>query len=319
MERISKYFTNRFIKKVILVYTICIILYFVGLLISPSFRTSRNFYNLLSQVTPLVIVGIAQLIVILSGGFDLSIGSIISLSNVAAASLVFQNNSFGIFLWILCPLAIGAGAGLINGFFISKFNLPPIIVTLATSSIFTGIALFWMPIPGGYVPPSVARFITGRIGFVSIPATIFLGVSFLIWFLLKYTQLGRNIYAIGGNEAIAYRAGVNIFYTKILIFSLAGLIASIVGIYFAARMSLGDPLFGGTFVMDSIAIAVIGGANITGGQGFVFGIIPGAFIVSLINNILNMVGVSSFYQYIVKGIILIIALTISSARKTILS
>ena len=315
VEKINKHFKSQFEKKIIVVYFIFIGLYLLGVFISPSFRTSRNFYHLLSQVTPLILVGIAQSFVILTGGLDLSIGSIITLTNVAAASIPFQDSNLGIFLWILIPIAVGAGAGLVNGFFIGKFNLPPIIVTLATSSVFMGIAIFWMPIPGGSLPLSIAKFLTKNIGFISVPALLFLGITILSWYFLKYTQIGRNIYTIGGSEQVAIRVGINVCQTKLFTYTAAGIIASIAGMYLTARMYCADTSIGAPFIMDSIAIAVIGGTSLAGGQGGVFGIVAGAFIINLLNNLLNMLGISSFYQYIMKGIILIIALSISSARK----
>ena len=202
-----------------------------------------------------------------------------------------------------------------NGFFIGKFNLPPIIVTLATSSVFMGIAIFWMPIPGGSLPLSIAKFLTKNIGFISVPALLFLGITILSWYFLKYTQIGRNIYTIGGSEQVAIRVGINVCQTKLFTYTTAGIIASIAGMYLTARMYCADTSIGAPFIMDSIAIAVIGGTSLAGGQGGVFGIVAGAFIINLLNNLLNMLGISSFYQYIMKGIILIIALSISSARK----
>jgi len=314
IKRKNHWFENRSTKKILVVYIVFMSLYGVGAFLSPSFRTLMNMHHLLSQVTPLVIVGIAQSLVLLTGGFDLSLGSIITLANVAAASIPLQDSPLGILIWLLVPLSIGLGAGALNGVLIGKGNFPPIIVTLATSSVFMGIALFWMPIPGGFVSPAIATALTGNIGPIPVPLILFLGVTMLVWFFLRYTTLGRTIYIIGGSEQVASRVGINVGRTKIFTYAIAGLIASFAGIFLAARMYSGDTAIGAPYVLDSIAVGVIGGTRLGGGEGGIIGVIAGAFILNLLNNILNMLGISTFYQYIMKGIILIVSVAITSVE-----
>lgn len=301
-------------QKILIVYCVFIGLYIVSAFLSPSFRTAMNAYHLLSQVTPLVIAGIAQSLVLLSGGFDLSIGSIIALANIAAASMPYQESPLGILLALIVPLAIGLAAGTVNGILVGHWQLPPIIVTLATSSIYLGIALFWMPIPGGFLNIQAATRITGTVGVVPSALIIFLGITGLIWFFLRYSRLGRYIYIVGGNQEVASLVGINIPRVKVQTFALAGLVASSAGIFLAARMYSGDSSIGTPYVLDSIAVAVIGGTSLAGGEGGVVGVIAGAFILNLLNNILNMLGISTFYQYVMKGIILIMAVAITSAQ-----
>ncbi len=295
-------------RKVFVVYLILLGLYIISAFLSPSFRTLLNFNHLLLQITPLIIVGVAQSLVMLSGGIDLSLGSIMSLTNVVAVQSWKGMGNLGFLFFFLIPLGLGSLAGGFNGLLIGKRNLPPIIVTLATSSIFWGLALLLMPIPGGTVPPSLAFTLAGG---SLVPTILFLSLVFIITLFLRYSEMGRGIYIVGSNEEVAHLLGINTIKVKIIVYLLAGLITSFAGIFMAARMFSGDPMVGQPYVLDSIAVAVIGGTSVVGGEGGVLGVIGAAFIFNLLNNILNMLGISTFYQYIAKGIIVIIAVAIT--------
>jgi ribose transport system permease protein len=295
------------------IYIVVIFIYMIAGLIEPRFFTWNNNVNLFTRITPLILAGMAQTFVILTGGIDLSIGSIIGLTSVIAASLPYINTPLNVILWLLIPPIVGFVVGLINGFFISKKGLPPLIVTLATSAIWLGVTLFIMPIPGGAVSLSVALTITGKLfNIIPVPLIIIISSVLIGHFVLRSTEFGRSLYAIGGNEAIAYESGIPCVRHKILVYGISGLLGSFAGMFLSGWMFSADPIIGNPYVLNSIAVAVIAGTSLSGGKGGIVGIIGGAYIFYLLNNILNLLGITAFYQYIVKGLVLIIALVVSS-------
>jgi len=295
------------------IYIVVIIIYVIAGIIEPRFFTWNNNVNLFTRITPLILAGMAQTFVILTGGIDLSIGSIIGLTNVIAASLPYINTPLNIILWFLIPPIVGFGVGVINGYFISKKELPPLIVTLATSAIWLGVTLYIMPIPGGTVSLSVALTITGRLfNVIPVPLLIIISSVLIGHSVLGKTEFGRSLYAIGGNELIAYESGIPCEKYKILVYGVSGLLGSFAGMFLSGWMFSADPIIGEPYVLNSIAVAVIAGTALSGGKGGVVGIIGGAYIFYLLNNILNLLGITAFYQYIAKGLVLIIALVISS-------
>jgi ribose transport system permease protein len=301
------------IRLYIPIYLVVISIYIIAGIIEPNFFCWNNNVNLFTRITPLILAGMAQTFVILTGGIDLSIGAIIGLTNVIAASLPYTNTPLNIILWLLIPPLVGFGVGLINGFFISKKGLPPLIVTLATGAIWLGVTLFIMPIPGGIVSLSVAMTITGKLfHIIPIPLLIILSSVLVAHFVLRNTEFGRSLYALGGNEAIAYESGIPCARVKILVYGISGLLGSVAGMFISGWMFSADPLIGEPYVLNSIAVAVIAGTTLLGGKGGVVGIIGGAYIFYLLNNILNLLGIVAFYQYIAKGLVLIFALVISS-------
>jgi ribose transport system permease protein len=304
--------TKRDLRLYLPVYFIVLIVYLVAGALSGDFFTWRNNVNLFSRVTPLILAGLAQTFVILGGGIDLSIGSIISLSCVVAATLPGVDTAFNVALWAVCPPLAGACMGLVNGLIIGKLKFPPFIVTLSTSAIYLGMALFVLPEPGGAVSIAAATFIGGTFLGVPIPLILFLFFVFACHIIANRTALGRSIYALGGDEDIALQSGVHIVRVRVFSYVLSGTLCGFAGAYQSAWMFSADPLVGEPYVMNSIAVAVIGGTSLTGGRGGVIGVIGGAYVFYLINNILNLLAISTFYQYIAKGLILIAALIVSS-------
>jgi len=302
------------LKLILPIYVIFLLIYLVASLISPTFFTLRNNINLFTRITPLVFVGIAQTFVILTGGIDLSVGAIIGLTNVVAVSLPFLDTPVNIILWLLIPPLVGLVAGLINGFIIARGGFPPLIVTLATWVIWQGVSLFILPEPGGKISGGVSSHVTGKLfNFIPIPLLIIIFAIAISHLVLRRTTFGRSVYAIGGNETIAFESGISCDRTKIWVYGLSGFLAGLVGLYLSAWMNSGDPLIGEPYILNSIAIAVIGGTSLAGGTGGVLGILGGAYIWQLLNNILNLMAVSTYYQYIAKGLIIIIALAATSS------
>jgi ribose/xylose/arabinose/galactoside ABC-type transport system permease subunit len=277
------------------------------------FLSKRNINNLIITSIPLLLVSFAQTIVLLTGGIDLSVGSIISLSNVICAT-IFAKSSMSYIYSTIFAIAVGAISGYINGLIITKGKLQPIIVTLATSSIIGGTALAVLPSPGGKVNAQFASTVTGDVIGISTPLIIGIVITYLLWLLLAKTPFGVSVYAIGGNENSAFSTGIMVNKVKIKVYVLAGILSAMAGIFLSAQMYSGDPTVGATFTTKAITAGVVGGTSLMGGSGGIIGTIAGAFILVIINNILNFIGVPSFYQYILQGGILIIALAIGSIK-----
>lgn len=298
------------------VYVAAIGIYLLAGIIQPRFLTWTNNVNLLTRIVPLLFAGIAQTFVLLTGGIDLSVGAIIGITNVVAASLPFSGTPYNILLWATVPLIIGSTIGFTNGLIISRWGFPPFIVTFATSTIWTGVALLIMDVPGGYISIGIYRVITGNLfSVIPVPLIIILGSVFFAYLVLRHTPFGRSIYAIGGNKEVARESGIHVEKVELMAYTSSGFFAGMAGMYLSAIMISGDPLVGDPYVMNSIAVAVIGGVALSGGRGGVQGIIGAAYIFYLIDNLLNLIGVSTFYQYVAKGLVIILALTLTSREQ----
>ncbi len=289
------------------VYIVLILLLIMTASISASFRTVDNFTNIISQFTPLAIAAIGQTLVLLLGGIDLSVGSVISFATVIMA--MFSGSSpAGLVLSILIAIGVGILTGTINGLGIVTLNIPPLIMTLSTMSIIKGISLFLMPSPGGMVSVEFMEFVTQNWGIVSVMGLLVLILYGIFFMILTSTKTGRSIYATGGDLNSATKMGIPVLRTTIIGYGLSGVLAAVAGIILSARIFSGDPVVGDTYSMDSVAAAVVGGTSLFGGIGGIIGTLAGAVLLSLTNNILNMLNVFAYYQYIIKGVILVLAL-----------
>ena len=254
--------------------------------------------------------------VILTGGIDLSVGSTLALSGAFVAGLI--SSGMSPLLAMIAGLMVGAILGMINGLLIAKGNMAPFIATLATMTIYRGLTLVYTngnPITG--IGDSFLFQFIGRGYLFGIPFPIIIMlVSFaLLFVLLHKTAFGKKTYAIGGNIKAAKLAGVNTDRVQMWIYTLSGLMASLSGIILTSRLNSAQPTAGQAFEMDAIAAVVLGGTSLSGGKGRIFGTLVGALIIGTINNGLNLLGVSSFYQQIVKGIVIIIAVLLDRKKK----
>jgi ribose/xylose/arabinose/galactoside ABC-type transport system permease subunit len=296
------------------VYFILIILLAVTSVFSPTFRSTDNFVNIIAQVAPLALASIGQTVVLLLGGIDLSIGSVISLSTIIVAS-VSASSGMGLPEGILLSVAAGAAVGAVNGFGIAKLNIPPLIMTLSTMAFVKGLSLYIMPSPGGMVSDNFVMAMGNNWGIVSLSGILIIVFYAVSFFLLGGTKFGRYIYATGADEIAADKAGLPGAKVKISGYILAGIFAALAGVILAAKMASGDPVVGDTYSMDSVAASVVGGTSLMGGIGGVLGTLAGSFLISIINNILNMLNIFAYYQYIIKGLILVFALFIFQLRR----
>ncbi len=298
----------------VLIFAFLAVLMIIVSLFSDSFFTERNLKNLVLSAFPLLMVALGQTLVLLTGGIDLSLGAIVSLTNVSCVTLMNTESSVGWIPALAAAVLIGVLCGGLNGLIISKGRLAPIIVTLATTTIFEGIALFVMSSPGGRVHSGFRQFfIRGINGY--FPLIVSIVVVLLVRMISNQSAYGRHLRSLGGNETAAYSTGIKVDRVKLIAYILAAVLAALAGIYLTARMNSGDATVGKNYSMNAITSSVVGGTAMTGAIGDPLGTVAGVFIVTIINNMLNLLGASSFYQFIYQGGILIAALSLSALRR----
>ncbi len=289
-----------------------IILMAVITIINSNFLTANNLLNLLLQVTSNALIAFGMTFVILTGGIDLSVGSILALSSALTAGLL--GSGMPVTLAILISLILGCILGVMNGLLISYGKLAPFIVTLATMTIFRGATLVYTngnPITKGLSDTFLFQFLgQGYIVGIPFPVIIMFIVFIILYVLLHKTAFGKSVYAIGGNEKAAYISGVKLNKVKIIIYSISGIMASISGLIITSRLSSAQPTAGASYEMDAIAAVVLGGTSLSGGKGRILGTLIGALIIGVLNNGLNIIGVSAFWQQVVKGVVILIAVLI---------
>lgn len=285
-----------------------VLLIFVSIMafITPNFFSIENLFNVGRQVTFIAIMAAGMTIVIISGGIDLSVGGLLALTSCVCA--FFIDLQLGIFLAIMITLIVGALGGFFNGYIHAKTNIAPFIITLGTLSIFKGAALLFTnarPIPLSH--SGFASLGQGKVVGIPFPIIIMLVIYLLTYVLLKRTKLGRYVYAIGGNEKSAILAGINVPRIKMIVYILSGITIAITGVLYASRLQSGVPTLGAGVELTVITAVILGGASFTGGRGSIWGTIVGAFIIGVLENSLNLLGVSAYFQDIVTGIVVILA------------
>jgi ribose transport system permease protein len=278
-------------------------------LIVSSSRGELNFYSVQSifnNAMPLVLVAIGQSFVILTGGVDLSVGAVVSVDCLAAVHMKSDLGSE--LLWTVLVASAGCAAGLLNGLFVAFGKLQAIVVTLATLSIGTGVALLVLAQPGGSVPTGYVNLLTGSIG-GSIPsAAVAVVIAALAVFVFRRTRFAMSLYAIGGDKSSARANGIAVRRATVTAYVVSGLFAALGGLYLAAVTDTGDPNAGTAFTLTSIAAVVLGGISLAGGRGSMAGAIAGAFVLTLIVNVLFLAGISPWLEDFFQGLVLIVAL-----------
>jgi len=271
-------------------------------LLSKTFLTYPNLINILRQVSINGILAVGMTLVILSGGIDLSVGSVLAISGALVANFMEK----GFLLAIVIALGIGSILGIINGSAITKLNIPPFIATLGMLTIGRGMTLAYTK---GYplIPADnrYFRFIgAGYLGPVPVPVIILVVTFIFFYILLSKTRFGLHIYAVGGNEEAAALSGVNVDNIRLLVYTISGLLSALAAIVLTSRLYSAGPRAGVAYELDAIAAAVIGGASLMGGEGSIFGTLIGVLIFGVISNSFNLLGVPAPYQEIFKGIII---------------
>ncbi|MBL3643031.1 ribose ABC transporter permease [Peribacillus frigoritolerans] len=292
-----------------------VLLFIVITVLNPSFMEPNNILNLLRQTSINALIAFGMTFIILTGGIDLSVGSILALSSALMAGMMVSG--LDPILAILVGILLGAIMGVINGILVSKGKMAPFIVTLATMTIFRGLTLVYTdgkPITG--IGDSVMFQMLGRGYFlgVPVPAVVMIIAFLILWFLLHKTSFGRKTYAIGGNERASRISGIKVDRVKVAIYGLAGTMAAIAGAILTSRLNSAQPTAGQSYEMDAIAAVVLGGTSLSGGKGRLFGTLVGVLIIGTLNNGMNLLGVSSFYQQVVKGAVILIAVLLDRKK-----
>lgn len=281
---------------------------------SSSFPTVKNVFNVLRQISTNMLLACGMTMVIILGGINLSVGSVIAISGVIAAGCV-SRYGFSIPVSFMIGIGLGLLFGVFNGFIISKTTIPPFIVTLATMNIARGLA-------GVYTGGSPVRVVSkewqwlGAGYFAGIPVPVIIMILFFILsvLIMNKTKLGRHIYAVGGNPMAARFSGINVARVKFLVYTYSGIMAGIAGVILASRMYSGQPTAGEGAEMDAIAAVVVGGTSMAGGSGKLGGTFIGALIIGILSNGLNLMNVNSFWQTVVKGVVILMAVFIDYIR-----
>lgn len=303
----------------ILIYVILGLIVIIASAVSEDFRSIDNAINVLRQAVALGIIAVGQTIVILNGGIDLSVGSTISLIAVLGSGLM--NNQAGLSVYgtaVMISLLVALAVGLVNGAVITLLKVAPFIATLSVASIVQGVILLYTKVPVGGISPEWAFFAEGEIGPIPFPIIFLALLALLTHFLLTRTVLGRHIIATGADETVARLSGIRTMPVTVFAYMFCSITAGITGLYLISRMGVGDPQVGGLnfdrFDLDSIAAVLIGGTRLGGGKGVIAGTIAGVLIISVLNNIFNLTEVSTFYQWIIKGCIIIGAVAVYGLR-----
>lgn len=284
-------------------------------MINPNFVSWDNISNIFRQTSVNAIIAVGMTMVILTAGIDLSVGSVLALTGAVAASMIGSDVS--VYLVVPITLIFGAFLGALSGLLVAKGGLQPFIATLVTMTLLRGVTMVYTdgrPISTGFSDNADAfgSIGTGYIFGIPVPVWIMLGVFVIAWYILKHTPTGRRVYAVGGNAAAARLSGISVTRIHLFVFAASGLLAALAGLIVTARLSSAQPTAGGMYELDAIAAVVVGGTSLMGGKGRIFGTLIGALIIGFLNNALNLLDVSAYYQMIAKASVILIAVLVDN-------
>ena len=305
-----------------------LIIMIIGLsLVQPAFRSTANIINILNQTAIFGIMAVGLTFVIISGGIDLSVGSVLALSGVimgamsqvaTAANPIWDAvGPFPLIICLIAALAVGSSCGAVNGSLIAKTRIPPFIATLGMMTVARGLALI---VTGGRPVSNLNpgfNLIGSRIGNVPVPVLIYGAVIIVCWILLNNTKFGKSVYAIGSNRAAAEISGINVKATLIKVYMLSGFLAATAAIVFSARTLSAHPAAGTGYELTAIAAATIGGTSHSGGIGTMWGAVVGALILAVMRNGLTLLGVHAHWQVIAEGVIIVVAVVIDMRKNAV--
>ena len=311
-SRIPAFFSRR--ASLLIVYGLILALACYASLSSPNFLTERNIFNVLRTAAFLGTVAIGQTFVIISGGIDLSVGSVIKLA-VLVSAILMNGRPENIGLAVVATLAIGAFIGLINGLLITKARIAPFIVTLGAYSILRGVSYTVATRPVGRAAPGFLRLYDLKLGPVPLLVVFLLALVLAGTFVLRRTTFGRYIYAVGGNEQVAALSGIRVDRVKIGVYVLCGTLAALTGLLYLARSGVGDPVTGEGAELQAITAVILGGTSLFGGQGGLIGTLGGVLLIGLTNNVLVILNVSSWYQELIQGLVIVGAVALYKQKR----
>jgi ribose transport system permease protein len=295
-------------KNVLIIWGLLLVIVATATILQPRFATAENIKNVLVQSTALGVIAVGQTFVILTAGIDISVGAVAALVVVTMSHLANRNPE-AVPWAVLAGMAIGLLVGAANGLGVTGLRVSPFMMTLGTMSISQGIALQLRPQPGGLIPGEFAWLASGEVAGIPIPVIFFALVAVVALVVLTSTRFGKHIYAVGGNEETTRLSGLPTDRIKFGAYAISGFCAALGGIFLSSRIRSGDALIGTSFGLDSITAVVLGGTSLFGGRGSLLGTVAGVFIIASLSNIMNLLGVSTYFQYIFKGAILIVAVT----------
>ncbi|HAU8252535.1 TPA: ribose ABC transporter permease [Vibrio vulnificus] len=286
--------------------------------LNPNFFTVDNILNILRQTSVNAIIAVGMTLVILTAGIDLSVGSVLALCGAFAASLVAME--VPVLIAVPTALLAGASLGAISGIIIAKGKVQAFIATLVTMTLLRGVTMVYTdgrPISTGFTDTAdaFAWFGTGYALGIPVPVWLMVVVFAAAWYLLNHTRFGRYVYALGGNESATRLSGINVDKVKIGVYAICGLLAALAGIIVTSRLSSAQPTAGMGYELDAIAAVVLGGTSLMGGKGRIMGTLIGALIIGFLNNALNLLDVSSYYQMIAKAAVILLAVMVDNKNK----
>ncbi|EOX3118598.1 TPA: ribose ABC transporter permease [Vibrio cholerae] len=286
--------------------------------LNPNFFTVDNLLNILRQTSVNAIIAVGMTLVILTAGIDLSVGSVLALCGAFAATLVAME--VPVLVAVPTALLAGAALGAISGIIIAKGKVQAFIATLVTMTLLRGATMVYTdgrPISTGFTDTAdtFAWFGTGYALGIPVPVWLMVVVFAGAWYLLNHTRFGRYVYAVGGNESATRLSGINVDRVKIGVYAICGLLAALAGIIVTSRLSSAQPTAGMGYELDAIAAVVLGGTSLMGGKGRIMGTLIGALIIGFLNNALNLLDVSSYYQMIAKAVVILLAVLVDNKNK----
>ena len=291
---------------VLVVYGMILVLMFIGAMNSERFLSLRNLTNVLRQAAYLGTAALGEMLVILTAGIDLSIGSLVKLC-VLVSAILMDGNPDNVWMAVILTLGLGLLVGLIHAFLINEFNLSPFVVTFASLFILQGISLTITTKPIGRASRDFLMLYSQKFLGVPIIVYYFIFITLLIMFLLRKTVFGKHIYAIGGNLSVAQLSGIPVKRVRYGVYGLCSVLAASTGLLWLMRMGVGDPVIGKELELNAIIAVVIGGTSLFGGRGTVTGVLGGILLLTFTDNLLVVLGVNQFISGLIKGIIFVIA------------
>ncbi|NLL41863.1 MAG: ABC transporter permease [Firmicutes bacterium] len=284
---------------------VLVALFIVSSFINQNFLSVRNLTNISRQISITTILAFGQTILIIAGMLDLSCGSVLALSGLLSVSVYKQTGLLSVAF--LVAIAVAVFCNIINGLMVTKFKTPPFIATLAMLTMARGAALLYTNGQNIYQIGNYTFFGQGSIWVIPTPIIFFILIAIATWYILNHTRLGRSLYAIGGNEEAAVASGVNVDRRKMQAFVVNGILVGIAGVIFMSRVNAGLPNGAVGFEFEALTSSVIGGTSFSGGIGTAGGTVVGAFIVGILNNIMNLIGLNAYLQQIIRGAIIALA------------
>lgn len=289
---------------IIVVYGILLVMFVFAAANSDRFLTSRNLFNVLRQASFLGTVALGEMLVILTAGIDLSVGSVVKLSLLVGA-IVMNGHPQNTWVGIGAVLGLGLVIGLTHGLIVTRLRVAPFIVTLGTYGILRGVALAISSSPIGRASPAFLGLYDARVGPVPVLVIIFALLLALMGVVLHRTRFGRHVYAVGGGEQVARLSGVRVERVKLAVYVLCSLFAAATGLLYLSRMGIGDPVVGDGLELQAITAVILGGTSLFGGRGTLVGLVGGVLLLTLTNNILVMLNVNQWIQGLIEGIIIV--------------